>query len=543
MEIYTDAAQVKSLSWFQQGDYPIAVTPPLVLPDEVYIGLYCELSRSSVIRVPVSEFDELKSFLYDPLGFRLVTHGIKRIWEEHGIGRVETFTDFIADTEILAYLLDSSKSEAECSLSSLAWTYRNFRYSNRSLELDNNDILEILRDDAILIYDLGVILLDEMDDDLRWLFFFVELRVALILNEMSRYGLPVDGPASSLLYRETLERAEALETSLLGGRELKLWSAADVYRLLRADDPKELTQAQHRRREVSSKELKYLSGETAAAILEWRDLQPELGFLRAAAGQDRVHPRWDFWTKTARIVASQPAVQSVSRELRHRLMVPPSGWVLVKADYKQFQMRILANLSNDPELVSAFRQGLDVHWLTVEMCDIQGATDKERRDKAKTVNFGILFQMTAWGLSQDLETDVATAQRYIRAFWKKYSVAKDYLDRFVQELRAKPPEERWIKSDSGRIRRFSGPFGKAEARSAKATLLQHNEADILRLAVMRLYARFRDLKMQSRIVMLIHDAVYVEAPQVEAKKAKEVLKREMEGAMEMPLVPLEVDVD
>jgi DNA polymerase-1 len=224
-------------------------------------------------------------------------------------------------------------------------------------------------------------------------------------------------------------------------------------------------------------------------------------------------------------------------------MVPPSGWVLVKADYRQIQMRILANLSNDPELVSAFRQGLDVHWLTAEMCDIKGETAKARRDKAKTVNFGILFQMTALSLSQELETDVATAQRYIRAFWKKYSVAKAYLERFVQELRAKPPEERWVRSDLGRIRRFDGAFGVVERRKAKATLLQHNEADILRIAVMNLYARLRDLKMRSRIVMLIHDAVYVEAPQKEADRAKEVLKREMESAVEMPLVPLEVDCD
>jgi DNA polymerase I len=268
-----------------------------------------------------------------------------------------------------------------------------------------------------------------------------------------------------------------------------------------------------------------------------------LSFLKAAAGESRIHPRWNFMTKTSRITASNPAVQNVSKVRCRPLMRPETGWVMMKADYKQVQMRILANLSNDPELVSAFRQGLDVHWLTVEMCGIQGATHKEKRDKAKAVNFGILFQMTADGLSRELNTDRKTAQEYIIAFWKKYAVAKKWLDDFVEELKENDPKERFVRSSLGRKRLFDGEFGLRERRRAKATLLQQEEADLLRMAVMRLYARFRDLGMKSRVVMTIHDAVYVEAPDEEAQAARNILKTEMEAAVEMPVVPLEVDIE
>ena len=105
-------------------------------------------------------------------------------------------------------------------------------------------------------------------------------------------------------------------------------------------------------------------------------------------------------TKTSRIAASHPAVQNLNKVRCRPLMKPGPGWVMIKADYKQVQMRILANVTQDPELVKAFQQGQDVHWLTVEMCGIGGATDKEKRDKARAVNFGILFQMTAVGLGR-----------------------------------------------------------------------------------------------------------------------------------------------
>jgi DNA polymerase-1 len=201
-----------------------------------------------------------------------------------------------------------------------------------------------------------------------------------------------------------------------------------------------------------------------------------VNFLKVSAGKSRVHPRRNVMTRTARIAASHPAVQSVNKVTCRPLMRPGPEWVMIKADHKQIQMRILANLPNDPELVCAFREGRDVHWLTVEMRGIDGETDMERRDKAKAVNYGILFQKTADGLSHGLGIDRKTARGYIDGFWEKYSVAKIFFDDFVRDLKQREYPARVVRSYPGRMRRFDGESGGRKQRQAKATLLQQIEA-------------------------------------------------------------------
>ena len=485
MKIYTSTEQIKQSGLFTQLEHPIALTPPLIADQELRVGLYSELTGPACLHVEVHEFEDLKRVLYDPQWFRLLSHGIKRIWEELEIGTLDTHTHLIADTEIIAYLLDSGGDEHEYSLGYLARRYLDINYPNRSVGLCEQDypesMYEILAEDAYLVWELGSVLLDQMDADQRWLYFYGELKIALILNEMSLYGIPVDGEAAAQTYRDTVAHRKKLEDEITEGTDINLWDGSEVYVLLKDIEPKSLPRAAYRNKEVSHGDLKQIaySSPVATRILEWRDLQTDLSFLKAAAGKSRIHPRWNFLTKTSRITASNPAVQNVNKTRCRPLMRPEPGWVMIKADYKQVQMRLLANMTNDPELVSAFQQGLDVHWLTVEMCGIEGATDKEKRDKAKAVNFGILFQMTADGLSEELGTIRKTAQGYIDAFWDKYSTAKKWLDDFVDELKDKPSEIRVVRSSLGRTRRFDGEFGLRERRQAKATLLQQHEADLL----------------------------------------------------------------
>jgi DNA polymerase I len=204
-------------------------------------------------------------------------------------------------------------------------------------------------------------------------------------------------------------------------------------------------------------------------------------------------------------------------------------------------MRLLANMSQDPELIKAFSEGKDVHWFTVELCGIQGATDRERRDIAKEVNYGILFQMTARGLAEKLGTDTRTAQSYINAFWSRYSVAKEWLDNRVAHLKKKPLTNPYVRSHLGRRRRFDGPITSGSIRKAKATILQQSESEILRMAMMLLIGSLRQKKMKSRVVAILHDAVWVEAPAEEAGEAKRLLEQSMIEAVEYSFVPLEIE--
>jgi DNA polymerase-1 len=205
---------------------------------------------------------------------------------------------------------------------------------------------EILADDAYLIWDLASVLLDQMDADLKWFYFYGELKIVLILNEMSRYGIPVDGQAATQMYRDTLIHMNKLAEEIAGGQDVNLWNGSHVYQILKGRKANFPNRAIHRRHEVTQDDLKKtaLSNPVAAKILEWRDLHTDLSFLKKASGQSRIYPRWNMMTKTSRITASNPAVQNVNKVRCRPLMRPDPGWTLIKADYKQVQMRILAYL-------------------------------------------------------------------------------------------------------------------------------------------------------------------------------------------------------
>ncbi|MGB6066167.1 MAG: DNA polymerase A family protein [Desulfomonilaceae bacterium] len=357
---------------------------------------------------------------------------------------------------------------------------------------------------------------------------------------MSHIGIAVDGEAAAAVYSDTQNQRNNLEKSITRGGAIDLWKDDQVYELLQEREiafyspTKKVTQ-----NDLKNLALKY---PLAAQILEWRDLATDLSFLKLAAWAERVYPEWNVISKTGRIHASDPAVQNVNKETCRPLLIPAEGCVLLKADYKQMQMRLLANFSADPELVKAFQEGKDVHWLTAEMCGIQGSTDKEKRDKAKEVNFGILFQMTPWGLAKKLGTNISTAAKYVHAFWSQYSGAKEYLDQINQNLKDEnDPKKRFIESFSGRRRLFDKEFGPKEQREARATILQQAEADVLTLAAVSLYGRFQKRNMKSRIVMVIHDCIWVESPVAEVEQAHRLMEDTMTNAVEYPLVPLEVE--
>ena len=144
----------------------------------------------------------------------------------------------------MAYLLDSGGDEHEYSLSYLARRCLGINYPNRSVKLYErcfpDSVYEILAEDAHLIWELASKLLDQMDADQRWLYFYGELKIALILNEMSRYGTPVDGEAAAQAYRDTLIQMKRLEDEITGGKDMNLWDGSQVYDLLRDREPKSL---------------------------------------------------------------------------------------------------------------------------------------------------------------------------------------------------------------------------------------------------------------------------------------------------------------
>jgi DNA polymerase I len=547
MKILTHISEIRSNPDFYQGDIPVACTAPFMTTDRVFIGLYGPETGRASIDVSQQDFENLKNFLYEPHTFRLAVHRIKRIWSNLNLGSLETHTDLILDTELMSFLLNSGAPREDYTLSHLVHEYLQENYPLWGQGIADRQypqvMHEILAWDAYLIYQVAYVLNDLIhttDPDLAFMYTYGEVPLVTILLDMTHRGIGVDGVKAAAAYAEATWAADTLYKEITGGDEVNLWNSRELSKLLRRHNP-----SLRIPQDVTASDLRRIAlrEPLAAKILEWRDLQTDLSFLRSAAGATRVHPEWNTMTSTGRIFASRPAVQNIDKERYRPLLVPAPGHVPLKADYKQLQMRLLANMSQDPELIKAFREGKDVHWLTVEMCGILGDTDKEKRDKAKEVNYGILFQMTAKGLAESLGTSITTAQGYINAFWSRYSVARKWLNQQVATVKEKSSARPYVQSYLGRRRRFEGPIGPREIRQAKATILQQSEAEILRMALLSLAGTFRRRNMRSRVVMVLHDAIWVEAPEDEAEGARRMLEHSMRNAVEMPFVTLEVEFE
>ncbi len=546
MKILSSVSEIQNIPDFYQGDTPVALTAPFLAFDRVLIGLYGTTVGHACVDVSIQEFEALRVFLYEPQTFRVAVHGIKRIWETLDLGNSETNTHLVIDTELMAHLLNSGGGKEDYALSHLVHEYLNEDYPLWIQQIADRPYPQIMHEilawDAYLIYQTAFVLYEQIhtaDPDLPFMYTYGELPLVTILLEMSRNGIGVNSHKAAAILVEQQNRSDALQDEITGGLAANLWSKHEIY---------ELWVRHHGtlwplKRNFTYDDLKRWASDYPfiAKIVEWHDLQTDLQFLQMAAKAPRVHPEWNIRTKTSRIYARNPAVQNVSKETCRPLLIPSHGCTFLKADYKQLQMRLLANMSQDPELIRVFSEGEDVHWLTVEMCGIQGQTDKEKRDVAKEVNYSILFQMIARGLAKKLGTDPATAHRYINAFWSRYAVAKTWLDERVAHLKKKPVTKPYIVSYLGRRRRFEGDITAQDIRRAKATILQQSEAEILRMALMNLIGSLRQKKMKSRVVMILHDAIWVEAPEEEANEAKRLLEQSMIGAVDYPFVPLDVD--
>jgi DNA polymerase I len=280
-------------------------------------------------------------------------------------------------------------------------------------------------------------------------------------------------------------------------------------------------------------------------------MHQDVAFLSMAAGKERVHPVWgQTRSVTSRIYARQPATQNVSLRLRY-LFVPAPGHVLIKADYSQAQLRILAHLSGDEGLTRIFNEGGDVHRETARLLGID-------RDLAKQVNFWICCGISAPRLAGRINSEILKRNRSVQSHWQQPLIdeprTKEYIDQFHSrypgvsafferewaKLKRLPQIDRLVRSPLGRIRRFDTYPSKALERSFKVSWPQQIEADLIKTAMVRLDRIFRRRGMGARIVMMIHDALWVEAPHEEENEARHLVTRMMRTAAGLR-VPLKVD--
>lgn len=276
------------------------------------------------------------------------------------------------------------------------------------------------------------------------------------------------------------------------------------------------------------------------------------GLLGLIGSDGRIHPHFNQTVAaTGRLSCTEPNLQNIpirdenGRNIRKAFMVSEPENVFVGSDYSQIELRLMAALSGDPVLLEAFRTGEDIHRLTASrVFDIpmEDVTPLDR-SRAKAVNFGVIYGMSGFGLSENLGITRKDAQRYIDDYFEKHQAVKDYLDRQVEIGK----ENFEVKTIMGRIRQI--PEFKSRrymdqqlaARLAMNSPIQGSAADIIKVAMNKVDAELREREMKSKLVLQIHDELIVEAVPEELEQVEELLRRNMENAVELS-VPLDCDM-
>jgi DNA polymerase-1 len=252
---------------------------------------------------------------------------------------------------------------------------------------------------------------------------------------------------------------------------------------------------------------------------------------------------------TGRLSSSNPNLQNIpirteeGREIR-AAFIPETGWELVVADYSQIELRLLAHMSRDPVLVESFTQNEDIHTRTAaEVFKVDPLmVTAEMRRSAKAVNFGIVYGQTPFGLAQQLCIDRKEAELYIRRYFERYAGVREFIDHTIAEVRQTGVSKTLL----GRRRpipdmQSRNPAARSFAeRTAVNTPLQGTAADLIKLAMIRIARLLDQEKMQSRMLLQVHDELVFEAPPSETDRLQELVKAEMEGVYELS-VPLVAD--
>lgn len=274
--------------------------------------------------------------------------------------------------------------------------------------------------------------------------------------------------------------------------------------------------------------------------------------LAVYIGEDnRIHGKFNQTiTATGRISSTEPNLQNIpvrmplGREIR-KVFIPKEGCVFIDADYSQIELRILAHMSDDKNLIDAYNHSKDIHAATASLVfhvPLEEVT-KEQRSNAKAVNFGIVYGISSFGLSNDLSISRKEAEQYIKDYFISYPGIKNYLDNSVKEAK----EKGYSVTMFGRRRPIpeltSGNFMQRQfgERVAMNSPIQGSAADIMKIAMINVAKELKEKDLKSKIVLQVHDELLIEAYENEVEQVKDILKRNMEEAAHLN-VPLDVDV-
>jgi len=381
------------------------------------------------------------------------------------------------------------------------------------------------------------------------LFREVELPLCTVLADMENEGFAVDKAALHKFGEDMAESIDALQRSIwdMAGEEFNI------------NSPKQLGTVLFEKLLLPHGKKTKTGWSTNADILDkLRDKHPIIneileyrtltklkstyaeGLLKVIAPDGRIHTSFQMTvTATGRLSSSEPNLQNIpirksfGAQIR-RMFVAGEGKVLIDADYSQIELRILAHISGDENMINAFRSGEDIHRVTASQ--VFGIPLEEvsaqQRSAAKAVNFGIVYGISAWSLAQDIDVAPAEAKAYMDAYLEKYSGVRDYQKRVVEQAK----EDGYVSTLFGRRRALpelkssnfiQRSFGE---RVALNMPIQGTAADVIKIAMVGVHRRLKAEGLAARLILQVHDELIVEAPESEKEKVISILREEMESA-------------
>jgi len=532
--------------------------------DDILIASICADPAETVTIVcggmitPSDTLKNIRSILSDN-NITFVTYGSKDCFELLDIDGLE---DRTFDVCIAAYLLDPLRSHYEAEYVASRYLGRVIPGEEQLLgkahdikEAADKDIEGLIRYSAhaaCSAYEAYPVLKDRLvEEEMYDLFHDIEMPLARVLSSMERTGVRVR-PETLSEYSETLGvRMKELESSIYdkAGEEFNILSPKQLgvilFEKLNLPGGKKTKTGYSTAAEV----LEKISDQPIVAdILEYRAVSKLKstyadGLAEYIAGDDRIRSTFhQTITATGRISSSDPNLQNIptrtelGRGLR-RAFIPSEGCVFADADYSQIELRILAHMAGDAELISAYREGADIHRITASKVfglPADEVTDLLRR-RAKAVNFGIVYGISSYGLSEDIGVSRKEAEEYIRNYFETFPGIKAYLDDCVE--RAK--RSGYVTTLYGRRRPIpelaSSNFMQRQfgERVAMNSPIQGTAADIMKIAMIRVWRRLRSEGLKSRIVLQVHDELLIDTCPDETERITDILKSEMEHAADL----------
>ena len=473
---------------------------------------------------------------------------------------------FVFDTALAAYLLDATAGSYD--LQRLFVAYYNEELP-RPVHLEP-DAFSMLGDRAaaaaaLLSYTAAVAALRETLEpklrelELEPLYYDVELPLCAVLARMEQRGFLIDRAALA-------QFGETLQTSITQ-LEQQIYAAAGAP--FNINSPKQLGKVlfedmhlPHGKKtktgwSTNADVLDKLRGVPIVAdVLQYRQYAKLKstyadGLLKAVSPDGRIRTSFQMTvTATGRLSSTEPNLQNIPTRTElgsqmRRMFVAAPGNVLVDADYSQIELRLLAHISGDEAMCRAFRSGEDFHTLTaarVFHVEPQDVTPEMRR-RAKAVNFGVVYGISPFSLSQDIGVTVAEAKEYMERYFQTYTGVRAYMDRIVEQARADGYVETLmhrrralpeLKSSNHNLRAFG-------ERVALNMPIQGTAADLMKLAMVRVERRLADEGLAAQLIMQVHDELIVECPEDEAARVQALLEEEMSGVMTLA-VPLPAEV-